>query len=382
MTQGIVPTFDPDTGASGGPAPGGVGTSPVVASTLAAFSTQSNGYSFAPTLSLSSGTAGGTWLTTITRVSDGSSVSVTGGTSTTPTATLNVAGATPGDSFRCHTVYTDPDGLTDEYTSVVFTAGVGGGAWTDIWSAVFSSNVTDKTLTKGAAASILYESDGTTPIITLRYLARTNSGPGSCVCTAASGKLLITNDGDGSSGSDYVYGQLNNADNGIDWDSGTIYAIDFVLSGIGLGSNGDSAWIVFGTSASGIKFGQNVGIRFNRNSSTSFDQNGRRYYGAAVNGVDENSQASQPTTAVVRIIIYYGTIVTVYWQTGTTTRLTGIPTEGGGVNLSEMGVDNRSVGSYPGKFNDTTNYFFMDVQNTSTGAVSMGMEAVYIQKFA
>jgi len=106
-----------------GPGGGGGGVDPVVASTLAATSLQSNNYAFAPTLSITAGAGGGVWSTVITRVSDGASVSVTSSTSTTPTATLAVANTALGDAFRCISTYT-AGSLVGSYTSVVNVAAI------------------------------------------------------------------------------------------------------------------------------------------------------------------------------------------------------------------------------------------------------------------
>ena len=354
---------------------------PFVSSTLAAVLSGADAYAFAPTLSISAGAAGGTWATTITRASDGAAVSVTGSTTTTPTATLNVAAAGDGDAFRCRSVYTDPSGYVGEFVTVYQVDGVSAGSWQTIHSYLFNTNVTDLTITKGAAAATLYESDGTTPIIDLRFLNRSNTPVSTAVCTAAAGKLLLTNESNGGTEASYVWGQITESTTGVDWDSGTTYAIDFVLTGLAWGADGDDCWIAFGTSASGISAGQNVGIRLRRTTSTDYNQNGRRYFGSASNGTKTNSETSAPTDVVVRIIVYYGALAVVYWQTGTTTPLTGIPTIGGSVYGSEMGLDGTSLGTAPQKFS-ATSYFFIDCQSTTGTAGTIGIEEIHVQKFA
>ncbi len=117
----IVPVFDPSTGANGGPPSAGGGADPSVSSSLGDTVDTTSPYSFAPTLTVS---AGATVATTITRMSDGSSVTVTDPTTTTPTATLTAADATVGDSFRCASVATDGS-YTDEHVTVVFMEGTG-----------------------------------------------------------------------------------------------------------------------------------------------------------------------------------------------------------------------------------------------------------------
>lgn len=357
------------------------GTEPVVASTLAATLSGADGYSYAPTLSLSAGDAGGTWSTTITRASDGASVSVTGSTTTTPTATLNVADTSAGDAFKCRSVYTDPSGFVGEFTTVYQVDGVSAASWQDIHSYVFSSNVTDLTLTKAAAAVYLYESDGTTPIIKLRFLDRSNTPVSTAVCTAASGKLLLTNQSNGGTEASYVWGEITEADTGIDWSSGKQYALDFVLSGLSWGSNADDCWIVFGTSQSGISSGNNVGIRLRRSLPTDYNQNGRRYFSGASNGVKTNSETSAPTSAVVRMIFDRARLVAIFWKTNTTTRLTGWPTVGvDGVFGSEMGTLAQPIESAPEIFGSTC-YFYIDAQATSSSPGTIGVEAIYVQEY-
>ena len=112
---------------------GGGGSDPTLTSTLGDIVDTTSPYSFAPTL-----THTGTVLTTITRASDDSSVSVAGSTTTTPTATCTAADAALGDSFHCESVATD-SGITKTVVTTVFmegTGGGGGGGWTDIldWS--------------------------------------------------------------------------------------------------------------------------------------------------------------------------------------------------------------------------------------------------------
>ena len=106
--------------------PGGAAAvDPVAVSTLADDSNQSDGYSYAPTLSISAGAAGGTWSTVGVRTSDDSAVSVTGSTTTTPSATLTAADLTAGEAFRMTSTYT-VGSLSDSVTSVVRVAGVAG----------------------------------------------------------------------------------------------------------------------------------------------------------------------------------------------------------------------------------------------------------------
>lgn len=100
------------------------------ASTLATVTSTTSPYSFAPTLSLTTGKAGGTWTTTIRRASDNGAVSVTGSTTTTPTATLTAAVSGDGEGFLWTSTYTDPDGLTGSVSGIVWVAGAAGIDWT------------------------------------------------------------------------------------------------------------------------------------------------------------------------------------------------------------------------------------------------------------
>ena len=95
----------------------GGGSDPTLTSTLGDIVDTTSPYSFAPTL-----THTGTVLTTITRASDDSSVSVTGSTTTTPTATCTAADAALGDSFHCESVATD-SGITKTVVTTVFMEG-------------------------------------------------------------------------------------------------------------------------------------------------------------------------------------------------------------------------------------------------------------------
>ena len=144
--------------------PGGAAAvDPVAVSTLADDSNQSDGYSYAPTLSISAGAAGGTWSTVGVRTSDDSAVSVTGSTTTTPSATLTAADLTAGEAFRMTSTYT-VGSLSDSVTSVVRVAAVGGGgAWTNVldWSAsseTFAAGVGNYTI---GGLSVDYDYQGT-----------------------------------------------------------------------------------------------------------------------------------------------------------------------------------------------------------------------------
>ena len=139
---------------------GASGSDPTLSSTLGDTVDTTSPYSFAPTL-----TSNGTLVTTITRASDASSVSVTGGTTTTPTATLTAADAALGDSFHCETVATK-DGLTNTLVTTVFMEAVAASLATEIGEVSFLADMTAGSATSTGNVTI-YEADGTTPKATM-----------------------------------------------------------------------------------------------------------------------------------------------------------------------------------------------------------------------
>lgn len=254
------------------------------------------------------------------------------------------------------------------------------GEWETIKRYVFSSNVTDKTIAKGAAASNIFESDGTTPIVEVRHLNRSNTPTSVAECTAAAGRLQLSANSSGGTEAAYIWGKITETDSTIDWNDGRTYAVDFLLNGLVWGQSGDDMWIGFGTSASGISAGQNVAVRLRRTASSTWSQNSRRYFGSAVNGSAKNSSGSAPTQGVVRFIVYKGTLVEVYWQMGTTTFLEGYPTEGGSVYGEPLGVDALTLGSATEKFSADT-YFYMDAQATGGTDTIIGLDEIRVQAF-
>ena len=139
-------------------------------------------YSFAPTLTVG---AGATVLTTITRASDASSVSVTGSTTATPTATLTAASATVGDSFHCESVATDGS-FTDTVVTTVFMEGTGGGGGGKSWS-----NVHDVDFTASSTGAL---SSGTATIGGVDFDVTI---PGGCTATDDANGIRVAKTGSG-----------------------------------------------------------------------------------------------------------------------------------------------------------------------------------------
>ena len=137
----ITPTFDPTTGASGGASSGGGATAPGL---TVAGRTDGEGYTVsagARSLSISN-PDGATLSTTVEKASDGSAVTVTGATGTTPSWTAP-SGSTNGEAVQVRVTATK-GGLS---TSVAFTeriAGSGGAQWTDLvdldWTTVANAS--------------------------------------------------------------------------------------------------------------------------------------------------------------------------------------------------------------------------------------------------
>lgn len=282
--------------------PGGAGTSPVAASTLATTVDDTSPYAFAPTLSVSAGTPGGTWATVITRASDASSVSVTDSTTTTPTATLTAATPADGDAFACVSTYTDPDGLTDAVETTVRMAGTGGAgaSWSDVES-------TDFTTTSTGALS-----GGTNTIDGLDWEADLNSG-------------TITDDANGlrfiSANSSFVFLQRDVqavlADVGKPWRF-TVAFDDFTIddgANVGIG-------VYSSTDHSGTVRIPAVQLRCNRSGAT-YNVQGLHSTGA-VGGNSSFTVAGNvalggaPTSAVLEVY-GWGTMLAMRWHNGTAT---------------------------------------------------------------
>jgi len=364
------------------PGGGAAAVDPVVASTLADDSNQTNGYSYAPTLSISAGAAGGTWSTVGVRTSDDAAVSVTGNTTTTPTATLTAADVTLGESWRMASTYT-VGSLTDTFTSVVRVAATGGASWSTLGSIDFTSDVTDLTLTKGAGDTNLRNAANDTTKAVVGYADRIATTVSTAVCTAASGKFLLTSDsGSVSTKASYVYVKLTESGTGIDWsDPAKTYAIDLVISGAGFGSNGDIIFVGIGTDSAGIAAGSWYGMRLDRDGASDFVDAGRRWLGSGENGANQNSSATVITDRAMRLVVSRGVVGDVHWQTGTTP-LEGFPTASGSVFKSFIGSRSLGIEASPETTLGATFYVIVEAFSTSASDVVCGIETIRVQEFS
>lgn len=319
-----------------GAATGG-GTSPVAASTLATTIDTTSPYAFAPTLSLDSGTAGGTWNTVITRTSDASSVTVTDPTTTTPTATLTAASAGAGDSFLCVSTYTDPDSLTDSVETAVGMAGTGAGSWATQGTGLdFTADVTNiASLTEGAENTV-YLADGTTEKATVRFDERIVGAVGIADVTSGTG-LTLGSHGNTSNKASSVAVKFDSAsvnaweDPGFDMAAVHIVAVDLLYSGLKYDvANGDLLQLGICDTDDYSSVNNNFGIYLHRASGTDYEEYWRRTLGGAAGEVGEvNAETTQGTTVAVRILIFNGHSAIVFWEMGATAFLEGIPTVAG-----------------------------------------------------
>lgn len=107
---------------------------------------------YAPTLSDIGGAVGVTWLTTATKISDGSSVSVTGSTTTTPSFTV-----VAGQAYRVRHRATDAYGRYNDLVVAISTAGI-------VTMSVAVSQPSNRS-TAGAATWTLTPTGGTAPLV-------------------------------------------------------------------------------------------------------------------------------------------------------------------------------------------------------------------------
>lgn len=320
--------------------------------------------------------AGATLVTTANGPTSGD-VTVTDSTTTTPDWTA------PADEALTIQVVATKGGLTSEVTFTEQTAYGGGAAsWSDIHTIDFTSDITDLTLTKGGGDTNLRNAADTETKAVVGYADRVATTVSSAVITAAAGKFLLTsNSGSAAVEAAYTYVKMTEADTGVDWDDGSkVYAIDVILSGMGLGSTNDAHFIGIGTDSAGINAGSWIGFRADYDGA-NYDQAGRRYFGSGENGAAQNSDAAEPVSYAVRLIIHRGVVSEVWWQEGTT-RLTGFPTASASVFKSFLG--NRALGieASPETTLGATFYLINECLTRQANNSTLGVEAVYIQEYA
>jgi hypothetical protein len=374
----ITPCFDPTTGASGGAAPGG--GSPVTPPAPTSESTTA-GVNFAAKTF-------GAFTDPDGVISSYAAVT----TNSTGTASWSGTGLGPysatssdGDAGTLSLNARDSGGQTVATAVHSYDrAAAAGAGWSTIHEVDFTSDITDLTLVNGAGDTNLLAGDGVTVKAVLGFDNRISTPSATAECTAASGKLLLTSDSTGSSSrASYVYVKFTEAGTGVDWsDSSKTFAIDLVLSGQNIQSNGDVAFIALGTSSAGIGGGVNYGLRHDRDSATDYNQAGRRFDSGAINGSIQNSQATVQSDMVVRLLINVGAVGDCYWQTGTTTRLSGFPTAGGGVFKSFIGVRGLSVEQSPETKFGATFYLLFDALTTSSNDLTIGINSIRFQVYA
>mgnify|MGYP003110522452 FL=1 len=297
------------------------------------------------------------------------------------------ASSSAGDAGTLSLNAKDSDGnvvATAVHTYSRAAASTGGPAWSTIHEIDFTSDITDLTLTKGGGDTNLLEADGSTVKAVVGYADRISTTTSSAVITSSAGKFLLTsNSGGSSTRSSYVYVKLTESGTGVDWDDGSkVFAIDLVITGHDMLSNGDVVFFAIGTNSAGIGANSNFGIRSDRDSATDYNQAGRRYFNAtATNGSQQNSDTSVPGSLAVRIIVTRGVIVDAYWQEGTS-RLVGFPTAGSGVFRSLLGNPGIGMEASPETVFGSTFYAFMDILTTSSNNGTAGLNSLRIQEYS
>jgi hypothetical protein len=277
---------------------------PVAATTIST-GAGTAGAGVAPTVSETAGADTPTYLTTATKVSDVSEVTVSTDTSTTPTWT-NPAQDADGDSVAVVHTVTDAYGRTSTVSPVLDLAGNGGGILGATWSLVEEVDLTDGNVTSGSTASTgaftIYESDGTTPRLTGTVLS-----PGTATGTvywSSSGVRVECTGGTGARYAIFDAPVSSLADEEKDWHVDVIMkpaaltASDIILMSLGNNSNPGA--------------GTSVGIDV-QNTAGTYDIEIRRTSGGATYGAQELPGAL-PTTMSGRLESRGSTSCWVWWN--------------------------------------------------------------------
>ena len=306
----ITPTFDPTTGASGGASSGGGGGSApgltVTGRTDGEAYTVSAG---ARSLSISN-PDGATLSTTVEQASNGSAITVTGSTGTTPSWTAP-SGSTNGEAVQVR-VKATKGGLS---TSVAFTERIAGsaGGWTDLVDLDFTDVTTASALADGSS-TLSFQSSGQTVDV---YWSRFSGGDGTVTPTNSTG-LVFDGGTDTSSGNtlsfdlDPLFSSYTVADVRAHQ-----YAVHVVMTGIVYPSSNNSL----------------IMCGLNRGTSTAHNSGIARmiYLEDAGDGVNEETRARKntsnsavqsttaiKTTRVITLILTMGEIVQVMDTSGST----------------------------------------------------------------
>ena len=353
----ITPTFDPATGASGGASSGGGATAPGL---TVAGRTDGEGYTVsagARSLSISN-PDGATLSTTVEKASDGSAVTVTGATGTTPSWTAP-SGSTNGEAVQVRVTATK-SGLT---TSVGFTERIAGsaGGWVDLVDLDFTDVTTASSLALGAT-TLSFQSSGATVDV---FWSRFSGGDGTVTPTNSTG--LVFDGGTDTSSSNTLSFDIDPL-----LSSYTVadvrthqYAVHVVMTGIVYPSSNNSLFL--------------VGL--NRGTTTSHNSGIARmiYVEDAGDGVNEETRARkntsnsaiQSTTAiktqrVITLILTMGQIVQVMDTSGTTPPT---PTPGGAGTLM-IGADAVGLASSGAAYQDNGLRCFVTSSDTTNFTVT------------
>jgi len=305
----ITPTFDPTTGASGGASGGGGGGSaPGLSVTGRADGEAYNVSAGARSLSISN-PDGATLSTTVEQASDGSAITVTGSTGTTPSWTAP-SGSTTGEAVQVR-VKATKSGLSTSVSFTERTAASGG--WTDLVDLDFTDVTTQGVLGLGAHTLAFDSSSDTVDV----YWSRFSGGDGKVTPTNSTG--LVFDGGTDTSSSNTLSFDLDPL-----LSSYTVadvrthqYAVHVALTGITYPSANNSYFL--------------VGL--NRGTTTAHNSGIARmiYVQDAGDGVNEETRARKntsnsavqsttaiKTTRVITLILTFGEIVQVMDTSGAT----------------------------------------------------------------
>jgi len=295
--------------------PGGAGggscTDPSISSSLGNVADQSGAY--APTLTHD----GASVATAAVDINTGLPVVVTGSATTTP----SVPEPTAGHALLVTHTTTAADGLTDLLPRVVMKAAAPSGAsWTDVYDVDFTTDITDKTITIDAAASDLYEADGTTVKASVYTDTRFGSpSTESAVITAAAGGFRIQCGG----ANDALVGGvvISAAAVGLDFDDPRQdIAVYVVVEGQSFAQDNDSLFVGIGPDQNVRNGGDgSFGLQQKRNSSTAYIRRGvQSISGSSTSDSDQDSQTSARADLVACFVIRGGRAVDALSVVGTT----------------------------------------------------------------
>lgn len=300
-------------------------------------------YSFAPTLTIP---AGATVSTTITRISDASSVSVTGGTTTTPTATCTAADATAGEGFVAKSTVT-LNGATKHVYTHVFMEGSGNPPGEGQFEAATSydytsDNDTGVTITVGGGDTTLKEADTVTDKGVVRAANRSGSPTSSAV--VASDGIDINATRTGSSDA-FTFSQKGTASDADFSDDGKVFAVDVVVQDLALTANNDQHGIYLSNGVLPFSTDESLGIQI-REVSGATEYRIRRLSNGSSTDSAFSSGVGSITSIAIRWIVYRGKVA-MLWQLNATSPITASEAGGSVLDQSSSGLS-----SLPGDMND------------------------------